>query len=165
MMVLESELTFTDAAGREWTAPAGARLNGATIPRALWTSVGPPFVGPYRRASVVHDYFVGENGNPKPPTQEARSEADRMFYEACLFDGCSKRFAATLYAGVRFGSWMAKEKSSPRRDGFPDLESPRERIQHHFDEQRFWKMIEKLDSAVEEGDLEAIDAAFPKPLL
>ena len=54
MEILE-RFSFVDPKGREWVAPAGTVVNGASIPRALWTVVGSPYTGDYRRASIVHD--------------------------------------------------------------------------------------------------------------
>lgn len=61
------------------TAPAGFRIDGATIPSALWSLVGSPYTGDYRRASIVHDKAcVDANGDTKK-----RRAADRMFFYAC----------------------------------------------------------------------------------
>lgn len=81
-MRLVEALSYEDRKGKIWEAPAGSEINGATIPRALWTSIGAPFVGNYRRATIVHDYFVGELSNPAVTPAE-RKAADRMFYHAC----------------------------------------------------------------------------------
>jgi hypothetical protein len=81
-MLLVEALSYGDRKGKIWEAPAGSEINGATIPQALWTSIGAPFVGNYRRATIVHDYFVGELSNPVVTAAE-RKAADRMFYHAC----------------------------------------------------------------------------------
>lgn len=106
IMILEEPFSFTDDDGKEWIVPKYAELNGATIPRPFWTMVGAPFVGAYRMSSIVHDYYVGEGINPDV-SPAARKRADKMFYQACRTEGCSPRFAAFLYAGVRTGSWSA----------------------------------------------------------
>jgi len=106
-MILEDDFSYTDKDGKVWLAPKGAEINGATIPKILWSTVGSPFVGVYRRASVVHDYFVGEGNNPDVSYQERR-EADKMFYRACRTDGCSWKFAAVLYVGVSVGTWSSQ---------------------------------------------------------
>ena len=56
-MKLLRSFTFVDKNGRRWTAPRGFDVDGASIPRPLWVTFGSPYVGDYRRASVVHDYF------------------------------------------------------------------------------------------------------------
>jgi Protein of unknown function (DUF1353) len=95
MRVLE-QFSFTDTK-RTWNVPADyAGLNGASIPRFLWSLVGAPYVGDYRRAAIVHDYFC-----QTAPSQ--RREVDKMFYRACRAGGCSIAEAAVLYLGVRIG--------------------------------------------------------------
>lgn len=162
MMVLDSSLTYTDRRGTRWTAPTGAKVNGATIPRYLWSSVGSPFVGPYRRASAIHDYFVGENDNPDPMNREAVKRADRMFYEACLEDGCTVKFASTLYAGVRFGTWKRNIRNEfTLKQGVLKPGPDDDKEQDKADEKEFWKKMKKLGKAIETGDLDKIDSAFP----
>ena len=114
LMYLTEEFYFIDKSNKKWIVPINAEINGATIPKPLWSTIGPPFVGAYRRASVVHDYFVGEGSNPNV-TYEQRRQADKMFFEACRFDGCSWKFAATLYLGVSIGSWASKKQMKHTR--------------------------------------------------
>jgi len=97
-MRLLEDFTFTDPAGRAWVAPAGSVVNGASIPRPLWSSVGSPYTDDYRRASVVHDIAVATDG-------VVRKEADVMFLHACRAGGCTEVQARILYAGVRIGAW------------------------------------------------------------
>lgn len=99
MMLLEQFL-YTDPNGRDWIAPFGSVINGASIPQPLWTSVGSPYTGDYRRASIVHDVAC-ENAH----NAQERKEADEMFYYACLDGGCSSVQSSILYAGVRIGAW------------------------------------------------------------
>src|ERR1043166_8599109 len=54
-MTLLNELRYTDPRGGVWVAPAGSKVDGASIPRSLWTFRGGPFEGRYRNASVLHD--------------------------------------------------------------------------------------------------------------
>jgi Protein of unknown function (DUF1353) len=91
---------YDDPAGRRWDAPAGGTVDGASIPPALWSTVGSPYTGDYRRASVVHDIACDRGID--------RKEADKMFYFACLAGGCSKAQAELLYAGVRIGAWIPR---------------------------------------------------------
>ena len=108
IMILEEDFFYIDKKGKKWLAPKGvAELNGATIPRKLWSIIGSPFIGPYRRASVVHDYFVGEGNNPDVTYKERRL-ADKMFFRACRTDSCSWKLSAILYVGVSIGSWSSK---------------------------------------------------------
>lgn len=86
------------------TAPTDFRIDGASIPRALWTLVGSPYTGDYRRASIVHDKACCDAaGDPKK-----RRTADRMFFYACLAGGCSLGQAIVLYIGVRMGAALGR---------------------------------------------------------
>ncbi|HLC13245.1 MAG TPA: DUF1353 domain-containing protein, partial [Chthoniobacterales bacterium] len=49
-MTLLSELRYIDPDGVVWIAPAGSVVDGASIPRALWSFMGGPFDGKYRNA-------------------------------------------------------------------------------------------------------------------
>ena len=51
-MILLEDVSFTSK-GKIWTAPAGSVIDGASIPRFFWRVIGSPFIGYYRRASVV----------------------------------------------------------------------------------------------------------------
>lgn len=93
MVVMES-ITFRESSGREWQVPEGAIIDGASIPKFLWTFIGPPFVGNYRRASVFHDYYCQTKMEPW-------QDVHRMFYLASLTDGVSKPTASMMYAAVR----------------------------------------------------------------
>jgi hypothetical protein len=54
-MKLLAPFSFVDPDGKEWITPVNYNVDGASIPRAVWTLVGSPYTGDYRRASVVHD--------------------------------------------------------------------------------------------------------------
>jgi hypothetical protein len=97
MRLLEA-FWYTDPNGRRWEAPKGAITNGASIPRTLWSSVGSPFTGGYRRAAIVHDVALRSAGI-------VRDDADSMFFHACMAGGCAPLDCKLLYAGVRIGSW------------------------------------------------------------
>src|SRR5437660_1770135 len=78
-------------------APAGSTVNGASIPRSLWSLMGGPFEGKYRDASVLHDVSYEQH---KRPWQDC----DRMFYNAMRCSGVSAVEAKTMfYALYRFG--------------------------------------------------------------
>ena len=59
-MTLLTELRYTDPHGEVWVAPIGSVVDGASIPRYLWSVMGGPFEGRYRNASVLHDVAYGE---------------------------------------------------------------------------------------------------------
>ena len=163
-MTLEEAFFYIDPDGRQWDVPRGSSINGATIPRALWTSIGSPYAGKYRRASVVHDYFVGELDNPDV-MPEQRKKADRMFYHACRCDGCNREFASLLYIGVRFGTWAAKWsdlfKISNLGEAFKDVRNIPE---FTFTIDKFWQMADSAKTAIENEDLDLIDKIIEKHL-
>ncbi|MGZ5545402.1 MAG: DUF1353 domain-containing protein, partial [Limisphaerales bacterium] len=71
-MTLLTELRYTDPHGQVWVAPIGSVVDGASLPRYLWSIMGGPFEGKYRNASVLHDVAYDEH---KRPWQDC----DRMF--------------------------------------------------------------------------------------
>ena len=96
-MTLLSELRYTDPHGIVWVAPSGSTVNGASIPRSLWSLMGGPFEGKYRDASVMHDVAYEQH---KRPWQDC----DRMFYNAMRCSGVSAVEAKTMfYSLYRFG--------------------------------------------------------------
>jgi hypothetical protein len=99
-MSLIEDFWYIDPKGKKWFAPRGSVINGASIPRPLWATVGSPYTDDYRRASIVHDVAC-DDPNVK------RKDADEMFYEACLAGGCSYLQAKLLYWGVRVGAWAS----------------------------------------------------------
>jgi hypothetical protein len=89
-MTLLTELRYTDPQGIIWVAPAGSVVDGASIPRYLWSIMGGPFEGQYRNGSVLHDVAYGEH---KLPWQDC----DRMFYNAMRCSGVNAVQAKTMY--------------------------------------------------------------------
>jgi Protein of unknown function (DUF1353) len=87
---------FIDAASQRWDVPAGATVDGASIPRALWTLLGGPFEGKYRDASIIHDWYCDLRCRPWQSTHLA-------FYEAMRASDVPTSQAKLLYAGVYFG--------------------------------------------------------------
>jgi Protein of unknown function (DUF1353) len=96
-MTLLTELRYTDPHGDVWVAPIGSEVDGASIPRYLWSIMGGPFEGQYRNASVLHDVAYGQR---KRPWQEC----DRMFYYAMRCSGVNAVQAKTMYYALfKFG--------------------------------------------------------------
>lgn len=94
-MRLNHAITYTDKNETEWTAPANFDINGANIPRIFWTIFGCPFVGRYRRASVIHDYYCHSKDRP-------HKDVHRMFYEAMLDSGVSRGKAKMIYRTIKW---------------------------------------------------------------
>ena len=111
---------FIDRNGERWPVPEGACTNGASIPEKLWQFIGEPFGGAYTNSSIIHDFYVGERieeddedvreGDCKVLGRgvsfSERRKADKMFYEACRCEGCSKK-KAVLYIGASIGTYRS----------------------------------------------------------
>jgi hypothetical protein len=96
-MTLLSELRYTDPHGLVWVAPAGSIVDGASVPRSLWSIMGGPFEGKYRNASVLHDVAYEQHNRPW-------QDCDRMFYNAMRCSGVGVVEAKTMYYSLyRFG--------------------------------------------------------------
>ena len=110
-MTLLSELRYTDPDGVVWIAPAGSVVDGASIPRSLWSLMGGPFEGKYRNASVLHDVSYDQK-------TRTWAECDRMFYNAMRCSGVSAVEAGTMYYALRkFGHHWKAPKAAPVKVG------------------------------------------------
>lgn len=114
-MKLVQGFTFIDPAGKRWHAKAGSLVDGASIPAVLWNAVvGTPFVGDYRRATVLHDVACVEKIEPP-------SVVHKMFYEAMLCDGVSKSKAKRMYIAVKnFGPKWGDEANQDETPHAPE---------------------------------------------
>jgi Protein of unknown function (DUF1353) len=95
-MTLLEDFTYVGPNNVEWKCPKGSKIDGASIPQFLWTVIGSPYTGLYRRASVPHDVACQER-------TRSSDEVHLMFYNACVAAGCSETDAKVLYAGVLIG--------------------------------------------------------------
>ena len=95
-MRLLNDITYTDPHGKKWDAHFGDIVDGASIPKFFWRIIGSPFVGRYRRASVVHDVYCKSKSEPS-------KDVHKMFHNAMLCDGVSKTKARLMYWAVKFG--------------------------------------------------------------
>jgi hypothetical protein len=104
-MTLVEPFAYVDPRDARWDAPAGAVVNGASIPRAFWSLIGGPFEGRFRNASVVHDVACVNRDRPW-------QEVHRMFHDACRCGGVGAAKAATMYYAVyQFGPrWTVEER-------------------------------------------------------
>jgi hypothetical protein len=110
-MTLLSELRYTDPDGVVWIAPSGSVVDGASIPRSLWSLMGGPFEGRYRNASVLHDVSYDQHTKPWPL-------CDQMFYNAMRCSGVGAVEAGTMYYGLRkFGRHWKAPKAVPVKVG------------------------------------------------
>jgi hypothetical protein len=96
-MVLMQPFEFVGPDGQRWPVPAGARVNGASIPRVFWSVIGGPFDGLYRNASVVHDYYCGVQSR-------SYKAVHKVFYDAMIASGVGPSTAWLMFEAVnRFG--------------------------------------------------------------
>ncbi len=93
---LTKAFNYTDPNGLLWSVPKKAIVDGASIPRILWTPLGGPFEGKYRKASVIHDFYCDRRSR-------AWEAVHRVFYDAMITSGVSGGQANLLYAGVYWG--------------------------------------------------------------
>lgn len=100
LMRVDAAPVFTDAKGRRWTIRPGRVIDGASIPRSLWSITGGPYEGLYRVPAGLHDDAYNTLG-------VAKLDADLMLLEACLELGCPRLLAEVLYEGVRLGGLAA----------------------------------------------------------
>jgi len=147
-MQLLRNFSFTDPEGKEWRAPKGSTVNGASIPPALWDSIGPPFVGDYRRASVVHDVACDNRSRTS-------DEAHLMFYNAMRADGVGWVKANVMYQAVKqFGpQWGANGSLRKKR-------KPKDEVVT-----RYIKAVEEAANEVDESQgLKAVQIAAEKKI-
>ena len=105
-MTLLTELRYTDPKGNVWVAPIGSVVDGASIPRYLWSVMGGPFEGRYRNASVLHDVAYGDKKRPW--------QAKTMFYALYRF-GHHWKFPIKRAKPVKFdGQLVARAEPIPR---------------------------------------------------
>lgn len=95
LMQLVQPYSFTEPSGKVWTVPIGAKVDGASIPRVLWTFIGGPFEGKYRDASVIHDFYCDIRTEPWQAVH-------RVFYYGMRAAGVSQVKALYMYTGVYF---------------------------------------------------------------
>lgn len=95
-MTLLEDISFTDSTGKVWFAPKGSVIDGASIPKFFWRTIGSPFVGYYRRPSVIHDVYCVTRSEP-------HESVHNMFHEAMLCDGVNPTKAIIMYEAVMAG--------------------------------------------------------------
>jgi len=108
---LTDDFVYHDPKNVVWTAPDGAIVDGASIPRLFWTAIGNPFGGKYWKASVIHDHYCDVK-------TRSDKETHRSFYYAMLADGVAEPQAQLMYWAVRtFGpAWKTVTRAGVNRD-------------------------------------------------
>jgi hypothetical protein len=92
-MILLEDVRFIDGHGKTWIATKDSRIDGASIPKLLWSLVGSPFIGMYRRASVIHDVYCVSRTEPW-------EKVHKMFYDAMITDGVLESKAKIIYKSI-----------------------------------------------------------------
>lgn len=100
-MQLLEDFAFIDSKGTIWNAWKAAIVDGASIPRFGWTLIGPPFVGFYREATVIHDVYCE---NQLRPAQEVHDVFLEMMLIKAGDDEDKIKKAKLMYSAVdKFG--------------------------------------------------------------
>ena len=95
-MKLLEDFAYQDAAGKRWLAPREEILDGRCLPLLFKDLVGAPFVGQYRKSSIVYDYYCRSMNEPW-------KDVNRMFYRASLTEGLAEADAKWIY-GILYAS-------------------------------------------------------------
>jgi hypothetical protein len=93
-MILLEGVGFYDKKHTLWHAPEGSIIDGASIPRFFWRAIGSPFVGKYRRASVMHDVYCVKR-------TYSHEDVHKMFYDAMICDEVPEEKAQIMYQAVK----------------------------------------------------------------
>jgi hypothetical protein len=106
-MKLLNDYRFQDPKGEIWLAKKGSIVDGASIPWIFWTIIGGPLDGPYRNASVIHDYYCVTR------TKDWQ-ETHRVFYYGMRAAAVDPVKALTMYYAVlAFGPrWGRQSRNS-----------------------------------------------------
>jgi hypothetical protein len=103
-MQLLAPYGFVDSYGLLWEAPGGWIVDGASIPRFFWR-IANPFIGDYRYASVIHDYYCDVQTRPS-------WQVHWMFRDAMLCAGVPMWRANLMWLAVRlFGPRFRGKKA------------------------------------------------------
>lgn len=106
-MQLIEDFILIDSDSNIWIAREQDIINGANIPAFLWSFVGSPFVGSYRRASIIHDVYIEDkerlvfNINTGENYLPTDADKHRMFYEMSICDGTQDSLALAMYAAIK----------------------------------------------------------------
>lgn len=82
--------------------PAGFELDGASVPRLVWTLSGLTPDGLIRAAALVHDYLYQHQGHlPGTLSRVSRAASDQLFLDLMLAAGVGNKRARLAYRAVR----------------------------------------------------------------
>jgi hypothetical protein len=155
-MELVKDFHYVDPQGKEWKAPTGSVINGASIPSMFWSVIGGPFEGRFRKASVLHDAACDVQS-------EKWEDVHRMFYDACRCSRVGIGKAQTMYWAVyHFGPrWENTRTTEPIQTAEP---LPNKAIvakaERYFNKKQFTlKEIEECTVEQVEAEVAKWDAA------
>lgn len=98
--VLEQGFKFVDERLKlHITIPAGFKFDGASIPRAMWTTTGSPFMPTYLGPALIHDVLYGNHMDDN--REVSRKEADIIFKKLLRRNGVSKYQTWKMFRAVR----------------------------------------------------------------
>lgn len=156
-MELVKDFVYVDATGKEWKAPTGSIINGASIPSMFWSVIGGPFEGRFRKASVLHDAACDVQ-------TESWEDVHRMFYDACRCSRVGIGKAQTMYWAVyHFGPrWQDSRPDAPIQaaEPLPD-EAIVAKAERYFNKKEFSPKeieactVEQVESEVAKWDAKA----------
>lgn len=148
IMITLSEVSFTDDTGTRWTVPAGTQIDGASIPPSLWTFAGSPFVGNYRRASVIHDHYCDIK-------TVVASKVHRMFRDAMEADGVGWLESRSKWLAV-----SAFGRGCGIRENILSMLSDRPRMEGLIPNERLLSELEQLQFQTRRDSVEARSRAI-----
>lgn len=123
--VLSAPFKYVHADGRVWETPAGYAIDGASIPKAVWSFVGGPFSGKYLAASVIHDYYTDtcqDADQAAPPddcgntldTHPASDDVHLAFWSGMMERGVDPDRANLMYYAVSlYKRWKVNAEGKP----------------------------------------------------
>ena len=151
-MELVKDFKYVDPQGKQWKAPTGSVINGASIPSMFWSVIGGPFEGRFRKASVLHDAACDVQ-------TDSWEDVHRMFYDACRCSRVGIGKAQTMYWAVyHFGPrWENSRTSDPMQaaEPLPD-KSIVAKAERYFDKKQF------TPKEIEECTVEQVKAEVAK---
>ena len=114
--VLLKPFGYIDSSGIRWSVPAGAKADGASIPRILRPIIGP--WDKYSKAAVIHDHYcVAKDRHWKA--------VHRVFLDGMLHLGVNQFQANLMYIAVyRFGPRWQFDADACHCKGCPTCSTP-----------------------------------------
>ncbi|MGP6088263.1 DUF1353 domain-containing protein [Antarctobacter jejuensis] len=101
---IAAPLSFVDATGRDWRAPARTLTDGASIPAIFVRIVGDPTSPEFINAAAVHDAYCGVGNEAGSMFHRAPWEdVHVMFYNGLIVGGTDHIRAKIMFAAVWLG--------------------------------------------------------------